>query len=498
MACAAAGIAVVALASAASAQECITIAAYEWRGEAASADPADIVAIDDSMRATAMYEGLTAMDNGYQPQPMLAESWQADDDATEWTFHLRPGVTFHDGSELDSGDVVYTFRRLMDPATQSGAAAILSFLKPENITATDPLTVVFKVDRPTVELPLQITQKFGGIIPEGTTREMLQSRSLGTGPFMMESFTPGAVKNVLARNPNYWQAGLPKAECLEFVPINEAVSRAAALMSGEVDLLPVVDPATIVTLRENPDITLEQSPGGTVMTLSMWVDTPPFDDVRVRQAMKLVVDREQMVQTALFGAGIPGNDNPIAPTSPDAYRGDIIPRDVEKAKALLAEAGYPDGLDIELYTAEAFPGMVNIAEAYAQMAADAGIRVSVIKTPAEGYWDDVWLKKSFLTSSWGGRAPAEGLSIAYHSKAQWPETHWFRADFDALLDKASATPDPAERRAVYQEAQRLLAEEGGVIVPGFLPTVSALRKGCSGYVPNNNVNYQDYRDLTCG
>ena len=485
-------------APASAAGKCVRVIGYEWRGEAQSADPADMVTIDDAMRVDSIYEGLAYLDNDYQPQPVLAESWESNADGSEWTFHLRKGVKFHDGKDFTAKDVIYTFNRLLDEKTNSGARAILTpFLEGGTIEAKDDHTVVFKLKKPAVELPTQITTKFSRIVPEGATHESLQKRPIGTGPFMMDAFTPNQPKNGVMKNPHYWQAGLPKADCLELTAISEPVSQAAALISGDADLVIVVNPTALQTLKASPGIRLSQSPGGTVMTLSMWVDTPPFDDVKVRQAMKLVVDREKVVQTALLGAGVPGNDNPIAPTSLDAYRKDLIKRDVAKAKQLLAEAGHPNGIDIELYTAEAFPGMLQIAEAYKEMAADAGIRVNVIKTPTEGYWDNIWLKHPFLTSSWGGRPPAEGLAIAYHSKAQWPETHWFRKDFDDLLAKASGTVDPAERRKIYQEAQKLLAEEGGVIVPGFQSTVAAMRGNCAGYEANNNVNNQDYLNVTC-
>jgi peptide/nickel transport system substrate-binding protein len=482
----------------ATAQEnCVKVVGYEWGGESQSVDPADMVTIDDAMRVNSIYEGLAILDNSYQPQPLLAESWEPNADGTVWTFHLRQGVKFHDGSDFDANDVIYTYKRILDPATNSGGRAILSFLETAEMEAPDPHTVVFKLKEPAGELPGQITTKYTAIVPEGATVASLEAEPTGTGPFIMDEFSKGAVRQVVRRNPDYWQPGLPKAECLELSAIQDPTARATALIANQADLVVVIDPATVKTLEAYPDITLSKSPGGTVMTLSMWVDTPPFDDVRVRQAMKLVVDRQVVVDTALLGAGVPGNDNPIAPTMADAYRHDIIPRDVEQAKKLLAEAGHPDGLDVQLHTAEAFPGMLLVAQTYVEMARDAGIRVELVNTPSESYWDNIWLKKPFITSSWGGRPPAEAFAIAYNCKSAYPETHWCREDFDALLLKASATIDPAERTKVYQEAQRIVTEEGGVIVPGFLSTVSAMRKGCSGYEANNNVNIEDFRHVTC-
>jgi peptide/nickel transport system substrate-binding protein len=187
----------------------------------------------------------------------------------------------------------------------------------------------------------------------------------------------------------------------------------------------------------------------------------------------------------------------VPPTSPDAYRSDIIGRDVAKAKELLAAAGYPDGLSVDLYTSNSVAAMVPVAQLYQQMAAEAGINVNIINSPADSYWNEVWLKRPFLTSSWGGRPTAEALSIAYLSDSQFPETRWFREDYDALIREANMTVDPQKRRELFQSAQRLLAEEGGVIVPAFASVVAAMRKGCSGYEPNNNVNNNDFSAFHC-
>ncbi|MDQ3558753.1 MAG: ABC transporter substrate-binding protein, partial [Pseudomonadota bacterium] len=246
-----------------------------------------------------------------------------------------------------------------------------------------------------------------------------------------------------------------------------------------------------------PSITVLNSPGGSVMTLSMWVDTPPFDKLQVRQAMKLVVDRQKMVEAALLGNGAPGNDNPVPPNSPDAYRSDIIPRNVDRAKELLKEAGYPDGLSVDLYTSDSISTMVPVAQLYQQMAAEAGITVNIIMSPADSYWNEIWLKRPFITSNWGGRPTAEALSIAYLSDAEFPETHWYRKDYDELIARANGTVDPEARRKIFQEAQKLLAEEGGVIVPAFAAVSAAMRDGCSGYEPNNNVNNNDFSAFQC-
>jgi peptide/nickel transport system substrate-binding protein len=476
--------------------KCLRVIGTDWASEQQSVDPLINNNVADLMRITTLYEKLVELDNGFQPKPVLAESWESNPDGSVWTIHLRKGVKWHDGRDFTAKDVVWTFKRVLDSKLDSGGAAILNMLDPQKIEAVDDHTVRFTAKSPTVELPVLLSTKFAAIVPDGTSREMMQKKPVGTGPYMVDEFVTGP-KLIAKKNPYYWKPGLPKAPCLELSGITEAVARSAALQSGQADLLIFLEPTAAATLAAAPGVTVMKSPGGSVMTLSMWVDTPPFDKLAVRQAMKLVIDRQKMVETALLGIGVPGNDNPVAPSSPDAYRTDIIGRDVAKAKQLLAEAGYPQGLTVDLYTSDSIAAMVPIAQVYQQMAADAGIKVNIIMSPADSYWNEVWLKRPFLTSTWGGRPTAEALSIAYLTTAQFHETHWSRPDYDALIVKANGTVDAAERRKLYQQAQKLLSEEGGVIVPAFMPVLAAVRKGCSGYEPNNNVNNNDFSGLAC-
>jgi peptide/nickel transport system substrate-binding protein len=476
--------------------KCLRVVGTDWASEQQSVDPLINNNVADLMRLTTIYEKLVELDNGYQPVPVLAESWESDAAGSVWTFHLRKGVKWHDGRDFTAKDVVWTFKRVLDPKLESGAAATLSMLEPGKIEAVDDHTVRFTAKTPTVELPILLSSKYTALVPDGMDRETMQKKPVGTGPYMMNQFAPGP-KFVAKRNPNYWKPGLPKAPCIELSGITESVARIAALQSGQADLLIFLEPSATATLAGDPNVKVMKSPGGSVMTLSMWVDTPPFDKLEVRQAMKLVVDREKMVEAALLGNGAPGNDNPVPPSSPDAYRTDIIPRDIEKAKQLLAQAGHADGLSVDLYTSDSIATMVPIAQLYQQMAADAGIKVNIIMSPADSYWNEIWLKRPFITSTWGGRPSAEALSIAYLSKAQFPETHWYRSDYDELIAKANGTVDAGERRKIFQKAQKLLAEEGGVIVPAFASVSAAMRKECSGYEPNNNVNNNDFSAFHC-
>ena len=477
--------------------ECVTIAHDIASGEKLNVDPALSTTLDGAGLVATVYESLVNFDSSFQVVPRLATSWESNADATVWTFKLREGVKFHDGSDFDAADVVYTYRRLLDESVGSPGRALLSFLDPEGIEALDAHTVRFTTKDSVAQLATLIRNRFTNIVSEGATTEAMQIHGVGTGPFTIENLDKGAPFWQVNRNPDYWQPGLPKAECIRFTSILEPITRAAALISGDADIVTSIDPQLVILLGKNEEVEVIQTSGGVAMTLSMWVDTPPFDDLRVRQALKAVVDRQAIVDGALLGIGEAGADSPIPPSSKFAFTTEVPKRDIAKAKRLLAEAGYPDGIEVELHIAPAAAGFMNIAQAYVQMAAEAGIKVKLKQVPAATYWSETWLKVPFMHSSWSPRPPSQALSVAYRKEANWNETHWFRDDYDALLDRADATLDDAERVELWKQAQKLLAEEGGAIITSFYPVVAAVRSNCSGYTPHPARYYFEFLDVAC-
>ena len=228
-------------AQAAGDSECVNLAGSEAISQKQTMDPAFIVSQDDQYNVWSIYEPLIDTTPTFELQPRLATSWEPNADGTVWTFHLREGVKFHDGTDFDANDVVYTFRRLMDKNVGSPAASILSFLTPEGVEAVDAHTVRFTVAKPVVDLPTAISSKFSGIVAENTSSEDLAAKGNGTGAFMVEQFTRGGPVRIFRRNPSYWDPSLPKAACLKITSIPEPVSMSAALLSGKVDFAPVVE-----------------------------------------------------------------------------------------------------------------------------------------------------------------------------------------------------------------------------------------------------------------
>ncbi len=485
----------------------IKIAITDPCGQANFMDPLNQPGAECSITTDQVYESLTYPDSKLVVQPQLAESWEKNADATQWTFHLRKGVKFHDGHELTSKDVVWTFHRVLDPKKvgdpvgASEGAAQLGFLDYDGITGPDPYTVVFKTPNPVAELPLLISIKNTRIIPDGAKAADIQLHGDGTGPFMAKDWQPVQTPHVFVKNPNYWQPGVPKADRLEMYTITEATTRAAALQSGQVDLVEVVDFASLDALKKDTNIKLLTSGPSTTMLLTMWTDTPPFNDNNVRQALKLVYSKKAVVDNCWLGYGVIGDDNPINPFSPFAWRpaSQVPDRDVAQAQALLAKAGYTAAkpLKVDLYTSDNLPGFVCFAQLFAQQAKDAGVQVNVIQGPAAEYWDNVWLKQPFMVSAHVQRAPGEAIGLSFPTTSKYPETHWNQPAFDAALKQANTEPDDAKRLAAYQGLEKTINQTGGDIFEGAVFTIAAIRTNCTGYTPHIQISRFDTRQLTC-
>ena len=485
--------------AAANAAKCVKYAGVESSGNKNSLDPAQQPSSQNSLNMNASYDRLTTEDDNWKVLPSLATSWKSNSSGTVWTFQLRKGVKFWTGAPFTSADVVYTFRRVLDPKTGSEGASQMSFLKPSGIQAAGPYAVKFVTAKPVAELPLLITNKNTFIVQKGSSTATLRTKGAGTGPFIPVNFKPVQQVHMFKRNPNYWQKGLPKAPCLQTYVIQEANSMLAALQTGQVDFAQQVAYEIVPALKNDKRVKLTATGASTSMTMPMWTDTAPFNNVAVRQALKMVVDRKQIVATALLGYGVVGDDNPIPPTSPFAWRHTVPGPDVEGAKTLLQAAGYDSSnpLKVDMYVAEVIPAMVNLAQLYKSEAAKAGIEVNVITGPASEYWDNVWLKHPFQVSAWSARPAGLALSIAYLQNAPYPESHWKVPAFDALIQKANTTVNPAARSALYKQAGKMLTQQGGEIIPAFQRVVAAQRSNCSGYVPSIQFVQFDLTHLQC-
>ena len=397
-----------------------------------------------------------------EPEPNLAAEWSANEAATEWTFKLREGVKFHDGSDFEAADVVYSLEHIRDPEFDSPAASVIAMV--ETIAAVDRLTVKMTLSAPYADLPLQLMDYRIRMIPEGSA-DTIGTTGIGTGPFILVTLDPEGT-TVLKANPDYWE-GPPGVEIIEIIGIADAQARVQALLGGQIDVLGYGDLSgqQLALFESNPKFKVQSVPTGDWLGIVFRTDTEPFTDARLRKALRIATDRQALVDLVLGpGGGIVTCDHPV--WTGDQYRApfDCQPQ-VEEAKRLLAEAGYADGIEFDLTTSNIDPRFITLAEVYQQQVAKAGIKVNIIMAPSDGYWSEVWRKESVVTTRWGQRPADQILNEDYRGGAPWNETYWNRPDFDEILDKARKELDFEKRRDLYHQLQSILYEEGGSLIP---------------------------------
>jgi len=394
-----------------------------------------------------------------KPSPDLAVSWEANADATVWTFALRDGVTFHDGSAFDAGDVVYSLERVLDPAMDSPARSAVRMITA--VEAVDDMTVRITLDTPFADMPLQLMDYRLRIIPEGSG-DTIATTGIGTGPFRLETFDAEGTTVVVA-NMDYWE-GPPGVERMEIIGIPDGQARLQALLGGQIDMERGITAQQAPMLQGSDRFVIQEIPTGNWRGLVFRTDVEPFTDPRVRKAVRLVADRQELVDLVLGGQGVVACDTPVNPR--DQYRAEMdCPQDIAQAKALLAEAGFPDGIDIDVHVATLEPTWPTMAVAYQQQAAKAGITVNVVQAPTDGYWSEVWMKKDVSATRWNERPADQVLHEVYLSTAKWNESYYKDEAFDALLAAARRELDFDKRRALYVQAQEHLWETAGTLIP---------------------------------
>ncbi len=480
---------------------CVTFAGVETSGTLNSLDPTIQGSSQISIEVDAAYNKLVSAEPpNWSPQPELATSWSHNATATVWTINLRHNVLFHDGHEMTSADVVYTFKHLLNPKYGSDEAGTLSMINPAKVVSVGKWAVRFTLNQPVGDFALYLADKDAFIIPAGASEHTLKYLGDGTGPFVPVDFQPTAATHKFVRFAHYWQKGLPKASCLVLSVIQEATTQAAAVESGQVDVLQAADYSIIRSLKADSSLLIEASGPGTSRTIPMWVNSTPFSNNNVREALKLVINRQQMVSTVLFGYGAVGDDNPVPPQSAFAWRHSPPKQNIPEAKRLLAAAGYGPNhpLNVTLYTADMLPGAEAIAELYQQMAAEAGIHVNLAIGPASTYWSNVWLKQPFEMSGWNLRPPGLALAAAYTgSNSSSNESHWHNTQYNRLLREAIASSNPARDMSLFKQAEKMLSLQGGEIVPVFTEQVAVMQKKCHGYTPNAVLADVNWTDLSC-
>lgn len=435
-------------------------------------DPAFLgtVADDEIGRQWADFLVFIGEDNNPDPKRSLGEEWQTSASGLEWTFKVRQGVKFHNGKDLTSKDVKFTFDRLRDPDV--GAATVALYSNITDITTPDDYTVAFTLKNPNPDFMKDLGD-YHALVVDSETKDFKTEHN-GTGPFMIESYLPED-RLVFKRNPNYWmkdQDGnqLPYLDGMEFIFMGDPSAQVEALRGGQIDYLIYLAPEFVPTLEQDPNVAIYQMASNTTYVLHMRSDRPPANDPKVRQALKLATDRSALLEGAIGGLGVTGRDTPFGPVFGDFYLDAPEPaRDVAKAKQLLAEAGYPDGLQIKLYAQQLSP-IPAIATIWKEQVAEAGVTVEIQSIPSDVYYgaDNMWLEVDFGITDWGSRPyPQPYLDLGYTCSAEWNESHWCDKELDTLAAQAAKEMDPAKRAELYHQIQKIFTERGPVIVPFF-------------------------------
>ncbi|MDA8371763.1 MAG: ABC transporter substrate-binding protein [Nocardiopsaceae bacterium] len=433
----------------------------------------------DIARAHALYAGLCYFDTDYTIKMALAESIEPNDEATVWTVKLKEGLKFHDGSDVTADAVIFTLQRITDPDDPTSLAGQLTTLDRDNLKKVDDLTVEVPFTDPFVTFLDVMAEYLAGIVPEGFDPE----NPVGAGPFKFKEFTPGE-RSVFEAHTDYWQEGMPYVDELEIINFPDETARVNALVGGQVDVISQLPHSQIEVVEADDNLEVLESETGMWLPFTMRVDKAPFDDERVRQAFRLIVDREEMVDQALSGHGTVGND--LYGRFDPAYNEDLPQReqDIEKAKELLAEAGHEDGLEVELVTGPISPGAEAAAQVFKEQAAKAGVTVKLKQTNSTEYYGDNYLQWTFAQDFWSSRNYLSQAAQGSLPGAAFNETHWDDEEWVEIIEEARATVDEEKRAELIKQAMKIEYERGGYIVWGFVNTVDGFNKKVKGLEPS--------------
>ena len=455
-------------------------------------DPINAITNVDFSRINNLYEPLIGLTPEAQPVFVLADELTSNAKATEWIVRVKQGVTFHNGKELGADDVIYTFQTILNPKSPGSAAAGLASIDAKGLTKLDAYTVripcstAFATFAQALAIP-----GYSDIIPVGYN----QAAPVGTGPFRLQSFSPGT-QSTFVRYDGYWQPGVPYLDEIVITDYADQTSQVNALLAGQVDVVNLLSDDVISEVQgETKNILL--SAGGGWNPFTMRVDKGTFSDVRVRQAMRLIVDRQQMLDLVFGGFGTLGND--VFGIWAPEYDHSLPQRqqDIDQAKSLLKAAGAED-LHVTLVTADIAQGTVLAAQVLAQQASEAGISVSVDDVTVNEFYGSNYLSWQFAQDYWFYNFYLPQVSLATLPTAPFNETHWDNSRYNSLYAQAIATTDIALRTELAHEMQQIEYNEGGYIIPFFPPVIDGFGTNVGGLAPSKiglSLNAYDFKNV---
>jgi peptide/nickel transport system substrate-binding protein len=449
-------------------------------------DPARYSWVANSNPTRLVAEYLTYTDEENITHPWLLKDWEASEDLLTWTLYCREGILFSNGDEFTADDVVFNIKRWLDPEVGSSILGLMgSYLSPDGIEKVNKYTVTLHLDKPSIAVPQHLYHYPAQIMNHRTFEGDFIKAPVGTGPFVLEEYSPGervvlanrstATREDGSHYPDYWKNGadgkpLPYLDQIIYLDMGEEPSaHVAALQAGKVDFITEARLAHYLSLRDNPNVQIIGKPSAQGRTIGMRVDKEPWDDNVVRTALKLCIDEEKMLNAAYYGQGVPGGAFHVCPVHPAYCEIEPLPFDPQKAKQMLEEAGYDIPIKVEFSVGSGWEDAVSIAQILKQDAAPA-FDITINTMPITAYWD-IWTECDFGVTPWTHRPLGTMvLGLAYTCDKEgnpvpWNETRWCDEEFSNLLEEAKKTLDTEERREIMCKLEKIQQERGSMEVP---------------------------------
>lgn len=424
-------------------------------------------AADARIRVTVLiYQGLFYEATSGKAEPLLAESYEVSDDGLTYTIRLRQGVKFHTGAEMTAEDVAYSYNYIRD--ADNGSPGAGDFASISDIIVVDPQTITITLSTPNASLPMTLGNKYGAVVPAGTfdnedARNMMNVSSVGTGPFKLVEFAPNS-HIVLDKNEEYWEEGMPYLDGIDFAVLPNSASMLVALRNQRIDLVALSRPQDVQQVQGVENLEIERWPSLGQASIDLGSETKPLDDIRVRQAISLAVDKEEVMRASIGEYGTVLGTIPAGLQEQWGLPLDQVPMqgpDIEKAKALLAEAGQSDGLTINLTTINGYDWMDAAAVTLREQLGAVGITLDIQRVDL-GVWINNFRSSQmgFTFNDWASQPDPHLLFYRhFHKKPEGADfRNWANEEASALLDKGRATSDPQARREIYNQFQMILAE----------------------------------------
>ncbi len=455
-----------------------------WAQDPVGLDPHKTSAYSSFQILENVLDTLVTTDDSGKIVPSLAESWDISDDGLTYTFHLRSGVEFSNGRAMTADDVVYTYTRMLDPDTGSGNAYKLGGV--DSVTAPDASTVVMTLSEPNAALlsHLAIDKTVGIIAKEDVEDGTINTQPHGTGPFMITDFQPGT-SVTLERNPNYWQDGLPYLDKVQINIIPDESVRRTSLVSGDVDWVISVPPQSVDQLKSQDGVTVDETPAGAYWYIGVNTDRSadsPLAKPEVRQAISFAINRDNVAAAAQFGLATPTQD-PIPSSSPWAYDYSPYEYNPDKAKQMLADAGYPDGFSMEIMPTTQYEESIRAAQVIQSDLGKVGIKVD-INTLEWAQWLEEEGKGNYDTyvCSWNALVDPDDYFYAQHKTGEvFNFTGYSNDKVDQLLEQGRRTQGFDARKPIYQQVNQMIVDDAPYIYLYNPDNVNAFRDYVKGY-----------------